>query len=96
MFYYDENGDLSTTKDPEERQRMNALTMLKTTSYGLKPEAAGRLQDLLGDVDPSETEQEARRRLQQALETMGLGDTDFSVVVSALDEGWQAKIEVGE
>ena len=97
VYEKDEDGsvDLAFETDDELRQRKNVLTMLRTSRYGLKPSVAGRLDELLGWVDPQETTEEARKRVRRVLETMGLQGVPIEAVVEGLDNGWKLKLDVG-
>ena len=96
MFYYDEDGDVQMTTDPDTRRRNHVRTMLETNRYGLRPAAAGKLREALGDVNPRDSAEQARKRIRRALQEIGFEGTDFSVAVEALDQSWQQKIQIGE
>jgi hypothetical protein len=90
MFYFDiETGDLESTSDPEKARQHLLVVNGLAHRFGLNPQVAGRLYQMLGPADPNDTEQEARRRVQSVLDEMGLGDLQVDAVVRALDDGWQ-------
>lgn len=95
MFYYDEDGEMQTTTDADKKWRKHVTTMLRTNSYNLKASAAGRLSEVLGEVDPNVGRREATRRVRRALEEIGLEALPIDVAVEALDDAWKAKIQVG-
>lgn len=96
MFYYDENGEVQHTADREEKSRKHVETMLRSSTYNLSPSAAAGLREILGEVRPEEGRREARRRVRRALEEAGLTNAPLNVAINALDDEWQAKIQVGE
>lgn len=96
MFFYGSDGELQHTGDDEKKARKHVETMLRTTNYRLQPQAAAGLQEILGEVDPSEARKEATRRVRRALDEAGMSNVPFDIAVQALDNEWQAKISVGE
>lgn len=95
MFHYDEDGDLATTQDQAVRNRHHALTVLQSSAYGLKPEVAGQLDDILGRIDPEVSKKEARRRVRRALSAAGLSDVEFEVSIDSVQKQWQLDLKVG-
>lgn len=95
MFYYDEDGDLATSKDEAVRGRYRALTVLRSSEYGLAPEAAGKLDRVLGRVDPEASKQQARRRVRKALSAAGLSNVEFEVSLDTVQKQWKLDLKVG-
>jgi hypothetical protein len=95
MFYYDEDGDLATSRDADVRSRNHALTVLRSSEYGLAPDVAGQLDDVLGRIDPEVSKEQARRKVRRALSAAGLSEVDFEVSVDPVQKQWRLNLKVG-
>jgi hypothetical protein len=96
VFIYGPDGDLQPTTDQETKARQHVVTMLRASSYALRPSAAGGLSEILGETNPNEGQAEARRRVRDALGEAGLGNAPIDVAVEALGDEWRAKIQVAD
>jgi hypothetical protein len=95
MFYYDQDGELRTSGDAEVRNRHHTLKILEASNYGLRPEVAGRLDRILGRIDPEASKQQAERQVRKALLSSGLGNVEFEVSIDPAQKQWQLNLDVG-
>lgn len=92
MFYYDEEGELQTTTDPETARRYHALTVLRSANYPLAPRAAAGLVDEVGRIDKQSAAGDIQERASRALREAGLGGMSLDVELKRLFEDAVAEV----
>lgn len=95
MYYYDpESRDMEWTDDARLADMGRAAVTAASFRYGLRPDLAARLYELLGPADPEMDRREAIERLTRALRALGLEAMRLDVVYELLDDSWKAVIDV--
>lgn len=94
MLKYSKDGDIVKADSAADARESQVVTMARTSRYALRPQAAGKLRELLGSLSPDVEQDEARRRVRRMLQELGVPNPEVGVFAEALPDEWRLRIDI--